>query len=109
MALIERLRYPKSRHRRKEKPGLFKDYQTYKSYLRREFDRTCVYCRSFDGIRSESEFAVEHYLPKTLHPELECSYRNLFYACLRCNSLKSTWPYVRVGGKWQKVSQTILN
>jgi hypothetical protein len=80
--------YPKDRHVRREKPPQFKSRKSYKPYLRREFERKCVYCRMPDTIKGKESFAVEHYLPRSKYPHLEYDYRNLFYACLPCNSRK---------------------
>ena len=37
-------RYPKTKHRRRERPPEFATYPPYKPYVRREFARTCVFC-----------------------------------------------------------------
>lgn len=85
--------YPKVRHKRKLSPGPFTVYRTYKKYLKTEFDAICVYCRMPDFLSEVNSYAVEHYRPKTLFPELETEYLNLFYSCCICNNLKSSfWP-----------------
>jgi len=44
----------------------------------------------FGGPRN---FAVEHFRPKKLFPDLRCEYSNLYYACNTCNDFKGThWP-----------------
>lgn len=80
--------FPKDRHIRREKPPQFKTRKSYKPYLRREFEQKCVYCRMPDTMKGQESYAVEHYLPKSKYPHLEYDYRNLFYACLPCNSRK---------------------
>jgi uncharacterized protein (TIGR02646 family) len=72
----------------------YKRYQTYKNPLRQDFKYTCGYClmpeRELGG---RSTFAVEHYRPKELFPDLKLDYTNLRYACLLCNSHKGeNWP-----------------
>lgn len=85
--------YPKQRHKRQPNPGPFRQYQTYKKYLRKEFGATCVYCRMPDRFSEKNSFAVEHYKPKSRFPELENDYANLFYSCQSCNTYKSNfWP-----------------
>lgn len=85
--------YQKTIHKRKLSPGPFKRYQTYKKYLKTEFDGTCVYCRMPDSLSEVKSYAVEHYRPKGQFPELETDYSNLFYSCCDCNSQKGVfWP-----------------
>jgi len=85
--------YPQTKHQRVQSPQQFNDYKKYKPYLRDEFYRICVYCRKPDGMTGNAGFSVEHYRPKSRFPELECSYENLFYCCMACNSRKHTyWP-----------------
>ena len=85
--------YQKLLHKRTLSPGPFIRYQTYKKYLKKEFDGTCVYCRMPDTLSEEKSYAVEHYKPKNKFPHLECVYSNLFYSCCDCNSHKGTfWP-----------------
>jgi HNH endonuclease len=89
MALFQ---YRKSRHKRKNNPGPYIRYQTYKTYLKQEFDEKCIYCLTPDILKEES-FCVEHYKPKSRFKSLETDYSNLYYACLKCNSYKGEfWP-----------------
>lgn len=106
--LGEVFRYPKGKHRRREQPPEFKAYQSFKPYLRREFSRTCVFCRAHDGVEGDQQFAVEHYLPKEQHPALAADYSNLFYACARCNSFKGNWPYLRRGKAWVPIKGFLI-
>ena len=85
--------YQKTKHKRKLSPGPFIRYQTYKKYLRIEFDATCVYCRMPDSLSEVKSYAVEHYFPKDDFNHLENEYSNLFYSCCDCNGRKGTyWP-----------------
>lgn len=75
----------------------FKNYKRYKDYLRVEFNYSCVYCDAREpelgGARS---FCVEHYKPKSIFSRFEAVYKNLLYACNRCNSYKQNyWPNYR--------------
>ena len=86
-------RYPKTIHRRTLSPGPFKRYKTYKKYLRKEFEATCVYCRMPDRLSERNYYAVKHYKPIHKFPELEVKYSNLFYSCGTCNTSKGKfWP-----------------
>lgn len=79
---------------RREDPPSFPDFRLYKPLLRVDFKWNCCYC----GVREpewggQSNFAVEHFRPKSLFPELETVYSNLYYACQVCNRYKwKTWP-----------------
>lgn len=70
-------------------PGPYKDYSTYKPYLRDEFKGACIYCRIRDSSLDRALFAVEHHLPQTHFPELITVWPNLYYACRTCNGAKS--------------------
>lgn len=85
--------YPKIRHARTKSPPQYKNYRSYKPYLREEFEKTCVYCRKPDGLAELDSFGVDHYKPKDVFPSLVADYSNLFYSCNTCNRLKGTfWP-----------------
>ena len=85
--------YPNMLHTRVLSPGPFSRYQSYKSYLRTEFDATCVYCRMPDRLADINYYAVDHYRPKKKFPALINEYLNLFYSCGTCNTRKSQfWP-----------------
>jgi len=85
--------YPKSRHTRRLTPGPFKTYQEYKSFLRDEFQKKCVYCRMPDTMKDYEMYGVDHYRPKSVFPGLETTYANLFYCCNPCNRRKREyWP-----------------
>lgn len=69
-------------------------YPDWRNLLRREGYYQCVYCSIhesiFGGFRN---YHIEHYKPKSIFPELEDDYKNLFYACGICNIFKSNdWP-----------------
>ena len=79
---------------RKEKPPRQKKYQNYKPYLRRDFLYRCAYCQiheaHYGGLRN---FHVDHFRPKKKFPRLALAYKNLYYACGLCNTLKGdAWP-----------------
>lgn len=82
--------YPCAPHRRRHAPHGYSDYSEYKDWLRDDFCFTCVYCRCRERWHKDGEcaFSVEHLQPKSTHPELECVYQNLIYACVRCNNAR---------------------
>lgn len=86
--------YPSAPHQRRHAPHGYSDYSEYKDWLRDDFCFTCVYCRCRERWHKEGEcvFSVEHLQPKSTHPELECVYQNLVYACVRCNVARGCKP-----------------
>ncbi len=87
--------YPKTKHVRQQTPRQYATYQSFKPALQREFRRRCVYCQMPDSIVNPQLYGVDHYRPKTLFPEWETRYENLFYCCNPCNSRKGDyWPSV---------------
>ena len=65
--------------------------------LRRDFNKICGYCeRRCEPItkaHSAGEESVDHFQPKKRFPELSLDWRNLIYACRRCNQAKErNWP-----------------
>jgi hypothetical protein len=81
--------YPASPHARRHGPGGYKDYSSYRDWLRDEFTFRCVFClhRELWEIRGET-FHVEHFCPTSVNPDGECEYSNLLYACPTCNKAK---------------------
>jgi hypothetical protein len=82
--------YPSEPHVRRHGPYGYHDYKSYKPWLRDEFVFRCVYCLvrerwCHDGANG---FGVDHLMPKSFRPDLECEYTNLLYLCNRCNSAK---------------------
>lgn len=82
------LLFPKERQERGDDPGPFVGYRSYKPHLQERFRRKCVYCRTSDGVKGYEGFGVDHYLPRSSHPDLEVVWSNLFYACNVCNTWK---------------------
>ncbi len=64
-------------------------YSQYKDNLRRDFWFSCAYC-SITEIESHGQgFEIDHYMPQKHFPEEMNEYSNLFWACEKCNNLKS--------------------
>ena len=79
---------------RKEAPPQQRKYQDYKAYLRRDFLYRCAYCLihegHFGGLRN---YHVDHFCPKRKFPGLALVYKNLYYSCSICNTVKGdVWP-----------------
>jgi 5-methylcytosine-specific restriction endonuclease McrA len=95
MTAIEPLPYPELPHQRRHGPGGYADSSSFKPWLRDEFEFRCVFCRLRESWfpHGSDSFAVEHLKPRAKAPELEFTYENLLYVCLRCNSHKlDQWP-----------------
>lgn len=82
--------YPMSPHVDRHAPAGYKNYPDYKPWLRDEFEFRCVYClqREMWSRERHAAFSVDHVIPQAEAPDLVCSYGNLVYACLRCNSAR---------------------
>lgn len=75
------------RIRRGDDPGPFSDPGNYKPALRDLFQHRCAYCRTPDSRANGLEgMTVDHFLPITRRPDLRVAWRNLYYACVVCNS-----------------------
>ena len=64
-------------------------YRLYRDDLQRDFMGACGYCGDDDLRADRVCFHIDHFAPKKLFPDLECSYENLVYACRFCNVSKS--------------------
>jgi hypothetical protein len=88
--------YPRELHVRRHRPVGYVNYQSYKPWLRDEFEFRCVYCLWRERWHSvgEDAFSVEHLEARTAAPTRICDYDNLVYACCRCNSVKADAPVI---------------
>lgn len=81
--------YPPFPHVRRHGPRGCADHASYRPWLRDEFTFCCVYClrrEAWELVRGA--FAVDHFVPVALRPELATEYDNLVYACETCNAVK---------------------
>ena len=78
------------RRDRRHGPSGYKDYSSFRPWLRDEFTFRCVYCliREEWG-RLSGEFDLDHFHPQANRPDLATKYENLVYACHTCNLRKS--------------------
>jgi len=82
--------YPSEPHARRHGPVGYKDYTTYKPWLRDEFKFRCVYCleREVWYPDGEASFSADHVVPQSEDDTRVNDYTNLIYACTRCNSYR---------------------
>jgi hypothetical protein len=66
------------------------DYKRYKDSLEKDFCKRCgyTYCQQ-DWFGGKRNFQIDHFKPKSIHPELETKYSNLVYSCSYVNRAKS--------------------
>ncbi|MBS1835653.1 MAG: HNH endonuclease [Acidobacteria bacterium] len=71
-----------------------RNYQSFRENVRRDFRRTCAYCLLEEIWAAGLEnFEIDHFRPRSLFPEYETSYYNLYWSCHVCNRLKRDyWP-----------------
>jgi hypothetical protein len=82
--------YPLLPHARRHGPRGYADYASFRPWLRDEFTFRCAYClrREQWGL-VRGTFAIDHFLPAAVRPDLATEYDNLVYACATCNAAKA--------------------
>jgi hypothetical protein len=82
--------YPAQPHLRRHGPAGYKDYGSYRDWLRDEFMFRCVYCLHREQWYSRSgTFHVDHFVPVSADPQGTLQYSNLLYVCTTCNEAKA--------------------
>lgn len=82
--------YPTKPHCRRHGPQGYPSHRHYRNWLRDEFCFRCIYClRREEWLTLSADFEIDHFLPKSKHPDVEKDYDNLVYACNRCNRTKA--------------------
>lgn len=81
-------RYPPELHVRRHGPAGYRHHREYRPWLEDEFTFRCIYCLKRQKWAPTDIWSVEHLIPQSEAPELECSYDNLVLACQWCNSRK---------------------
>ena len=57
--------------------------------MRDEFFIRCVYCLKREQWGTlKGSYAIDHFLPQAIRPDLKRDYNNLLYACASCNAAK---------------------
>jgi len=81
--------YPTEPHTRRHGPGGYKDYESFRDWLRDEFTFRCVYClHREEWFGRDGTFHIDHFDPVASNPDGKCEYPNLLYACVTCNEAK---------------------
>ena len=81
--------YPTTPHVRRHGPYGYRDYESYRDWLRDEFRFRCVFC-----LRREQwgpllgAWDIDHFAPQSSHPQDRLDYENLLYVCHTCNVIK---------------------
>jgi hypothetical protein len=90
--MVDAFEYPQSPHVRRHGPDGYTTHESYRPWLRDEFCFRCVLCLHREKWPTTSTFEIDHLLPVSERPDLECRYSNLLYVCRRCNNLKTDLP-----------------
>ncbi|MGL5895431.1 MAG: HNH endonuclease [Lactococcus lactis] len=70
----------------------YKNYSSYKKYLKKDFKNRCAYCNLLDE-NITTYFEVDHFIPEAVftkinRDDLLTDYNNLIYSCKKCNQAK---------------------
>lgn len=80
--------YPAVPHVRRHGPSGYRDYESFRPWLRDEFSFRCVYCLRREIWEPTYPFEIDHFVPQALDPTQGTAYSNLLYSCSRCNARK---------------------
>ena len=69
-------------------PRTYSQYSDAIGDLEERLGTYCSYCER----RLPISLAVEHVVPKDLHPELKTEWTNFLLGCTNCNSVKADQP-----------------
>lgn len=82
-------RYPKRPHTRRHGPQGYLDLESFRPWLRDEFQFRCVYCLEREAWKNPiAAFDIDHFEPSANSLQHEPDYDNLHYVCHGCNLLK---------------------
>jgi len=69
-------------------------------HVRKDFEHCCAYCLRHEDWAEPETFELDHFYPKSLFPEKQYDFYNLYYACSRCNSFKwNHFPSARLASQ----------
>lgn len=90
MATPNPFTYPSTPHVRRHGPAGYKDYESYRDWLRDDFSFRCVFCLNREqwGVVS-GNWDIDHFVAQALFPSGKLLYENLLNVCRRCNLIKS--------------------
>ena len=80
--------YPDEPHRRRHGPAGYESYERYRPWLEDDFCFRCVYCLNRMVWAPTNTWVIDHLVPQSEAPQLECDYDNLLLACQFCNGQK---------------------
>lgn len=81
--------YPTEPHIRRHGPEGYRNYESYRDWLRDEFMFRCVYCLHREQwYNRPGTFHIDHFVPLAVDPDGRLVYSNLIYACGTCNEAK---------------------
>lgn len=87
---MEGFEYPERAYVRRHAPGGYKSYESYRDWLRDEFEFRCVYCLHREQWYGRATtFHIDHHIPVVDAPQLTLEYTNLLYTCATCNTAKN--------------------
>jgi hypothetical protein len=89
--MMQGFEYPTEPHFRRHGPGGYRDYESYRDWVRDEFMFRCVYCLHRERWYGRgTTFHIDHAVPAEADPGKRLDYANLLYTCATCNSAKSS-------------------
>ena len=70
------------------------EYESYRPWLRQDFEFRCAYCLRHEFFFGGGEAGeIDHFRPRHLFPSRVNEYRNLYWSCRKCNAVKGAkWP-----------------
>lgn len=81
--------YPMAPHRRRHGPAGYKEYESYREWLRDDFSYRCVFSLIRETwIGRAASFDIDHLRPQSADITLVCDYDNLLYLSHRTNLRK---------------------
>lgn len=82
--------YRESDHEWRHGPEGYDNYESYRRWLRDEFDYRCAYCLFREAWVPTLSMTLDHFVAKVHDSSQAKVYENLRYACPSCNSRKSS-------------------
>lgn len=80
--------YPDKPLVRKHDPKGYRTVESYRDWLRDDFNYRCPFSLIRETWVSEKEFEIDHLKPRVTHPDLVLTYENLVYVYHVCNNTK---------------------
>lgn len=82
--------YPAMLRHRRHGPRGYLEYESYRPWLRDEFDFRCIYCLRREQWDRLVSLQIDHFEPTSQNPATIADYQNLFYSCTHCNQAKGS-------------------